>query len=181
VLSAASFGSNGSLLARASARLSCPEPASRSGFSLAHNDRFRTAIMRSLFPTCLFNALAEPSSSPFGLRLLADTVSHAVPAISTPPARLLISVQQSQSRLGSPRPLRGFCPFRISAFNPIWYRKTRLSEAARFSVAPRFRYAQCRLRLMTSGPLLPRRLTVPQTSWNQFNFPPDGRKKSIGF
>jgi hypothetical protein len=59
---------------------------------------------------------------------LADTGLHAVPAISTPPARLLISVQQSQSRLESPHPLRGFCPFRITAFNPICYRKARLSH-----------------------------------------------------
>ena len=38
------------------ARLSRPEPASRSGFSLAHDDRHQAAIKGSLFPTCLFNA-----------------------------------------------------------------------------------------------------------------------------
>lgn len=55
MLSGASFGNNGSLLPRTS-RLCYPEPAFRSGFSLAHDDRFRAAIMRSRFPTYFFNA-----------------------------------------------------------------------------------------------------------------------------
>jgi len=56
MLSAASFETSGSLLARASLRLSCPEPASRSGFSLAHTDRPRAAVTGSSFLTCFFNA-----------------------------------------------------------------------------------------------------------------------------
>ena len=56
------------------------------------------------------------------------------------------------------------------------------SETARSPVAPRLgTVSQCRSRIMAPGPLLPRRLAVPQTSWNHFNFPPDRMIKSIRF
>jgi hypothetical protein len=56
MLAAASFESSGASLAKDSARLSRPEPAFRSGFSLAHDDGRWAAVMGSLFPTCFFNA-----------------------------------------------------------------------------------------------------------------------------
>jgi hypothetical protein len=56
MLSAPSLWKQRVLTGEGLSRLSRPEPASRSGFSLAHNDRLRPAITGSLFPTCLFNA-----------------------------------------------------------------------------------------------------------------------------
>ena len=71
MLSAASFGNNGSLLPRTSARLSCPEPAFRSGFSLAHDDRpSPSGHCEVSVPDLLLQRLAELSSGPFGLWLL---------------------------------------------------------------------------------------------------------------
>jgi hypothetical protein len=71
MLSAASFGNNGSLLPRTSARLSCPAPAFRSGLSLAHDDRPSPSGHYEVSgPDLLLQRLAEVSSDPFGLRLL---------------------------------------------------------------------------------------------------------------
>ena len=71
MLSAASFGNNRSLLPRTFALLSCPEPASRSGFSLAHDDRpSPSGHYEVSVPDLLLQHLAERSSASFGLRLL---------------------------------------------------------------------------------------------------------------
>ena len=71
MLSAASFGNNGSLLPRTSARLFCPEPAFRSGFSLAHDDRpSPSGHYEVSVPDLLLQRLAGLSSDPFGQRLL---------------------------------------------------------------------------------------------------------------
>ena len=65
LLSAASLESSGSLLARASARLSRPEPASRSGFSLAHDDcPFLSSHYEVTVPDLPLQHLAGPSSGP---------------------------------------------------------------------------------------------------------------------
>jgi hypothetical protein len=59
------FDSSGSSLARASARLFGPEPASRSGFSLAHDDRpFLSGHYEVTVPDLPLQRLAGPSSGP---------------------------------------------------------------------------------------------------------------------
>ena len=70
MLAAVSFGSSGSRLARASARLSRPEPTFRSGFSLSRNDRPSPSDHCGVtVPDLLLQRLAGLSSGPFALRL----------------------------------------------------------------------------------------------------------------
>ena len=127
-----------------SARLFCPEPASRSGFSLSHDDRpFLSGHYGVPVPDLPLQHLAEPFSGPFGLRLLADPVCPA-PAISIPPTRYPIPVQQSRVRLGSPLPLRGFAsPIPDPCVRSDLLPGSSPSETARSPVPLRSRYACC--------------------------------------
>jgi hypothetical protein len=75
MLSAAPFESSGASLYEDLRLLSCPEPASRSGFSLARNDRPFPSRRHGVFvPDRPLQCLVGPSSGPFGLRLLATPV-----------------------------------------------------------------------------------------------------------
>jgi len=165
----ASFGSSRFLTGDAPARLSRPEQASRSVFSLAHDDRpFPSGHYEVSVPDLLLQRLAGPSSGPFGLRLV----------VSTRVARR----RRSQPLL--PR-CPDFCPFdpglasdlcfpfgvgplRI-AFTPIATAKLTFPNNS-MSVAQSVRPP----RIFAPDSLLLRRLAAPQTSWNRFNFLPPG-------
>jgi len=166
LLSAASFDSSGSSPARASRRLSRPEPASRSGFSLAHDDRpFLSGHYEVTVPDLPLQRLAGPSSGRFGPRLLA---SAGLPRHWRSQRRLpvaLVRVPRSRSRLGSRFPF-GVSPSG-SLRSPDLRPKSSPSQTARCPLLP----AQSvrRRRIVAPNSLLLRRLAVPQTSWNRFN------------
>jgi hypothetical protein len=176
MLSAAPFESSGSSLYEDLRLLSCPEPASRSGFrSPVTTVRFRAAVTGSSFPTVLFNAswdrpqvrLACGSS----LRRFAPTS-----AISTPPARcpdFTPSIPVS-TRTGS-----SLGAFPAGSTQSDLLPGSSPSKTVRSPAAPRTRYAYCGF--FALGPLRFRRLAVPQTSWNHFNFPPPSLQSQFRF
>jgi hypothetical protein len=146
------------------------EPASRNSLSLPQDDR--------LFPDCHsgievsglpLRCLAEPSTEPFGSRLLRSPRLAPVWARSAPQARSLYPAQQPNLSSDLHSPLGPFGPLQIKAFNPIHGQEAHLPKDARLPIAPRRRFYwnsdsvgstfQARF---ASG-----RLTVPRTSWNQ--------------
>ena len=110
--------------------------------------RFRAAIMRSLFPSGLFNASLDL------LQVRLARGSSLVPvcpasAISTPLARcpdFCPSIPVSPRISASPS---GFVPLRITAFRPICDRKARLPKQPDVRCSPPGRYAAGRSSLRT--------------------------------
>jgi hypothetical protein len=170
MLSATSFGSSGSSLAMLLCCPFCPEPASRGGFSLAHDDRpFPSGHYGVTVPDLPLQHLAEPSSSPFGLRLLADPVCSGVGDLNTafplPDSGPAIpgSPQISASPSGLAYPSGSVRSIRFAA-GKLAFRNVPISRYSPLSVRL--------LRIMAPGPLRFRRLAVPQISWNQFHSAP---------
>jgi hypothetical protein len=142
LLSAPSFDSSGSSLARASARLSRPKPASRSGFSLAHDDRpFPSGHYEVTVPDLPLQHLAGPSSGPLARDSLLVPVCPGIGDLNAACPFALISVPRSRSRLGSPLPLRGLPPPDHCVPPPICDRKARLPKQPDFRCSPPGRYA----------------------------------------
>ena len=113
-----------------------PEPASRSGFSLAHDDGRRATIMGSSFPTCFFNAsrdlLQVRSARDSSLRRFAPAW-----AISTPRARCPDFKSLDPGLASSPLPLRGGSPSG-SPRSPICCREARLPRQPDLPQLPAF-------------------------------------------
>jgi hypothetical protein len=145
------------------ARLSRPEPASRSGFSLAHDDRHQAAIMdRRPLPRRSLGLCSRPASStPRWTLLSLRSVRPAAPhhcrfapgqAFSTPRARcpdFCPSIPVSLRLFASPSGCR---PLRITACIPICYREARLPKQSGLSLLPAFsvrRLADLRSRSVT--------------------------------
>jgi hypothetical protein len=116
--------------------LSRPEPASRSGFSLSHNDRYRATVIVSSFPTCFFNASwdrprvrSARGSSLTPVRPGAGGLNAACP---------LPRFQSFDPGLASsPLPLRGVRPSG-SLRSPICYREARLPKPPDLPWLPAF-------------------------------------------
>jgi hypothetical protein len=138
VLSAASFGSNGSLLPRSS--VASPnrswhlEAVFRSpGTTVRH----RAAVARSLFPTCLFNTLPNAPR--------ARSADNSTADVGLPRCRRSQHCQPvSRFLFVNPGLASVFLPFGRcipsgSPAKPIGYRKARLTETVQFLGAPRFR------------------------------------------
>jgi hypothetical protein len=174
MLSAASFESSGSSPPRSSARFSCPEPASGSGFSLAHNDRpFPSGHNEVTVPDLLLQHLAERSSDPFACGSIADAGL---------PQRRRSQHRRTVPRFppGNPSLASDLLPLRGFSFPPdqrsirfgtgkLVFRNSPISCRSPIIEA----IASPRLRIMAPGLLPLRRLAVPQTSWNQLNSPPN--------
>jgi len=106
-----------------------PEPESRYGLSLAHNDAFAT-IARSMFLACTFVSTSDTLANPFDFRLFRSVRFRGrTGATSTPGTRY---PRRSPTLLIYPRsPL----PFRSSFENPpdqsvqpVPFQETRLTE-----------------------------------------------------
>jgi hypothetical protein len=176
MLSAASFESRGSLLARASlvspVRSRHLEAAFRSPITTAPRGRYGVFV-----PDLLLQRLAGFSSGPFGPRLLAGAglpwhwrSQHRLPVA-------LIRVPRSRSRLISASPSglsspSDHCGLRFAA-GKLAFQSGPISLGSPHSVRL--------LRLVASGSRLLQRLAVPQISWNHLNSPPGRDCKSIGF
>ena len=129
MLSAASFDSSGSSPARASRRLSRPEPASRSGFSLAHDDRpFLSGHYEVTVPDLPLQHLAGPSSGPLARGSLLVPVCPGIGELNA--ACPLPWFESLDPGLASDLrfPFGVSLTLGITAFTPICYREAHLPK-----------------------------------------------------
>ena len=136
------FGGNGSTLAEPPARLSCQEPASRNGLSLARNDcpftgppfRGQRSRPAASMPCWTVFRAVRPFAPPLAAVSTPRTSGFNAQTRSLKPA------QHSRLLLKSPLPVGAFIPLQIKAFNLIWCRASSPSEPARSPFAPRNRF-----------------------------------------
>lgn len=162
---------------RASARLSCPEPTFRSGFSLSRNDRpFSSGHCGVTVPDLLLQCLARSFSGPFGPRLLATPVcarhrrsQHRVPVA-------LISIPRSRFRLKSPLPFRDHSSLPDHSVRPDLFPGSSPSKAARSPVAPRPQYRRTD---RNSGSAAASEANCSSNLLEPISFSPRPRRKSM--
>ena len=138
--------------------------------------RFRAAIMRSLFPTGLFNASLDfpqvrfAPGSPLEPAAPASASQRRLPDLTSVPDPGLASGLRCTFGVSSPLADRSVS----TNLRP----KSSPSQTARILLL--LDRSVRRRRIFAPNSLLLRRLNVPQTSWNRFNSPPTGLKSQTG-
>ena len=160
-------------------RLFRPEPAFRSGFSLSPDDRPSPRLSGG---HCSRPASSTPRKDRPQVRSARDSsLAPVCPGVGDLNAAarcpefnpsIPVSPRISASPSGGVAPSGSLRLIRFGA-GKLAFRNTPISRGS-----PQLLLL---LRFVALGPRLFRRLTVPQTSWNHYDFPPGTDLKSIGF
>jgi hypothetical protein len=137
--------------------------------------RFQASIPGSQLPDLPLRLPACRFRRPFGLSAPRPSpVCSRIRSASVPPARCGFHCLQDRHRLTPPLPFGILTSLRIKAFCAI------CCPSARLPVPPDLRSLPAAnslslgagRRIIVPGPLRPRRLAVPQTSWNHLHYAP---------
>ena len=135
---------------------------------------FTASIPESTFPACYF---ASHSPLPLPVRPFRIRYPNRFAPVGAASSLLARCSFHSSLRAAPPAstPLWDFCLPPDQRVLLVWLPLDPPSESARSPIAPRCRFLSLvfRQRIVVPGPLRPRRLAVPQTSWNLFHYVPD--------